>query len=135
MILDCQKPVADAKPKAPVYLPSRLRRRGSFRCDASAQSVTVLKASWLNLRGQHFLPSKWTGREPRPVQPLQNTWCLGPPSGTPYTAMAKRAADGVPKKFSSKLLQMKFMQRAVAREAEAAPPDKVQWAFSCLNST
>ncbi len=40
--------------------------------------------------------------------------------------MAKRDANGVPKKFSSKLLQMKFMQRAAARtEAEAAPSAKV----------
>ena len=40
--------------------------------------------------------------------------------------MAKRDAEGVPKKFSSKLLQMKFMQRAAAKtEAEAAPVHKV----------
>ncbi|KAK9842680.1 hypothetical protein WJX74_000614 [Apatococcus lobatus] len=39
--------------------------------------------------------------------------------------MAKRDAEGAPKKFSSKLLQMKFMQRAVAKqEAEAAPATK-----------
>ena len=44
--------------------------------------------------------------------------------------MAKRDAEGTPKKFSSKLLQMKFMQRAVAKkEAEAAPVTKVMHAF------
>ena len=39
--------------------------------------------------------------------------------------MAKRDADGAPKKFSSKLLQMKFMQRAVAK-SETAPAEKVR---------